>query len=233
MPDLAGRDEWERQFGRRLTRIERRWLNDLMERLGDPPNLSAVPESYWREVTNSLGAEIVPVLVDVYLASAQAMLDIVPAGVEWDLVHSSAAEWARRYGFELVTGITANTREFLAQSVDRFFSEQMTMSQLRELLEQKYGPVRADLIASTEVTRASVQGELEITGLLREQGIEMVAVWNTSNDEKVCPICQPLNQVQESPEGGFVPEGEVGPGIPAPPAHPRCRCWLNHELPEI
>ena len=219
MPDLAGRSEWERLFSRRLTRLERKWLEELMELLGDPPDLTRVPEAYWTGMTNTLQAEIVPLLSEIYLAAAEAMMALVPIGVSWDLVHAGAVAWAREYGFQLVSGITANTRSFLQRSVSRFFSEQMTIGQLRELLSQKYGPVRADLIASTEVTRAAVQGELAIVEGILAQGIGMVSVWNTSNDEIVCPICEPLNGKRKG-DGWSEP----------PPAHPRCRCWLSHEF---
>jgi intein/homing endonuclease len=42
------------------------------------------------------------------------------------------------------------------------------------------------MIATTEVTRASVEGEREVAREVAEQGIEMVEVWQTSNDEMVC-----------------------------------------------
>jgi hypothetical protein len=221
MPDLVGRSEWERQFSRRLTRLERQWLDDLMEKLGDPPDLTRVPEAYWGEMSATLQAEIVPVLTSVFLQAAEAMVELSPIGVEWDLVHASAVAWSREYGFTLVSGITANTRQFLQQAVGRFFSDQLTIGQLRDLLGQKYGPVRADMIASTEITRAAVQGELNIVSSLQQYGIEMVSIWNTSNDEHVCPICEPLN-------GKAQGDGWIDP----PPAHPRCRCWLSHEYAE-
>jgi hypothetical protein len=233
MPDLVDRDEWERQFARRLTRVEREQLAELMRQLGDPPNLSAIPESYWMGMSNSLGAEIVPMLTDVYLQAAQALLDETPIGVEWDLIHTAGSTWARQYGSELVQGLTNTTREFLRQSIGRFFTDQMTMRQLRDLLEQRFGPVRAELIASTEVTRAAVQGEMGIVDAIGEQGIRMVAVWNTSNDEIVCVVCEPLNQAPEDEPGSRTwTHPENGQIYEPPPAHPRCRCWLTHEFSE-
>ena len=56
---------------------------------------------------------------------------------------------------------------------------------------------------------------------LAAQGIEMIEVWNTNNDELVCDICEPLNQ-KEKGDGWDESDG--------PPAHVRCRCWTNHEL---
>lgn len=45
-------------------------------------------------------------------------------------------------------------------------------------------------------------------------------IWNTSEDDKVCPICRPLNQKPSEEWAEEFPEG--------PPAHPNCRCWLEY-----
>lgn len=47
----------------------------------------------------------------------------------------------------------------------------------------------------------------------------MEQVWRTSGDERVCPICGPLNGKRKS-EGW---SGVTGP----PPAHVNCRCWVT------
>jgi len=49
-----------------------------------------------------------------------------------------------------------------------------------------------------------------------------VEVWQTRNDEIVCPICGPRHGKEEG-DGWTKDDG--------PPAHPRCRCWTNHVLP--
>lgn len=45
------------------------------------------------------------------------------------------------------------------------------------------------------------------------------AYWVTARDEKVCPICRPLNDKPEYLWTKDFPNG--------PPAHPVCRCYLN------
>jgi ribosomal protein S2 len=90
---------------------------------------------------------------------------------------------------------------------------------LKDSLSSLFGPVRAEIIAITEVTRAAVEGERAMVAEVAKQGIQMVAVWNTNNDEIVCPICAPLNQKKQGEAWTF-----------PPPAHPRCRCWLNHDF---
>jgi len=46
-----------------------------------------------------------------------------------------------------------------------------------------------------------------------------VMIWETANDERVCPICGALHRKRE---------GEWG-GLSGPPAHPRCRCGVRLE----
>jgi hypothetical protein len=218
MADLPDRDEWERRLARANGRLGRQAFDELMELLGDPPDLSNVPPAFWQTLQEKQTLAVVPVLREVYMISAEQMLGATPVGVDWAIVNRHAIEWANRYGFELVQGITETTRQTLADAVGNFFSQGQTLGDLRGALEPAFGTVRADLIASTEITRAAVQGELDLVQELDAQGIRMAAVWQTSEDEAVCPICGPLQGTTEDVWG-----------LP-PPAHPRCRCWLNHEL---
>ena len=93
---------------------------------------------------------------------------------------------------------------------------------VRDSLGRVYGPRRAAMIARTEVTRAAMQGEVLIAQELAAQGIHMVAIWKTRNDELVCPICGPRHN-KEKGDGWYNEE----------PAHPNCRCWINHRLPKL
>jgi hypothetical protein len=114
-----------------------------------------------------------------------------------------------------------NTRyEHLNEIIPRFYEEQWNLGQLRSDLERYYSPVRAEMIAVTETTRAAVEGERALVDALqKESGIAMVPIWQTSNDERVCPICGPKH-------GKPITDGQY------PPAHPRCRCWVTYEYPE-
>jgi hypothetical protein len=91
------------------------------------------------------------------------------------------------------------------------------------------------MIATTEITRAAVEGEIaaaeEINKQMPEQR-KLVPVWQTRVDERVCPICQPLNEKRPDRFGAdgrpvwVHPDGGIyGP----PPAHRRCRCGLGYE----
>jgi hypothetical protein len=211
--------DWEADLGKELARLLRAQMGGLLEELGDPPNINNVSPSFWRESGEELQAALSRNFQGIYISAAQQILDAQPIGVDWGIVNQNAANWARRYSFDLVTGITDTTRRAISDAVTAFFERQQTIWDLRAVLSEIYGPVRADMIAATEVTRAAVQGELGIVDELRGQGVQMIGIWRTSEDELVCPLCGPLADKEEG-DGWNEP----------PPRHPRCRCWLSHEF---
>ena len=143
--------------------------------------------------------------------------------VDWELANTTAAEWARLYGAELVNNITGTTLTRLQTEIASFIANAETMPELIARLEPLFGQVRAELIASTEVTRAFAEGNL---AAWRESGVTEGKEWRTNNDEIVaqCPICFPMNGVVAKLDEPFQ-HPTRGP-LEGPPAHPRCRCWI-------
>jgi len=131
----------------------------------------------------------------------------LPTGVDGNLVNQGAVDWARNYSYEgLLPGITNVEREAVQKHVAAFFEEGLTVGQLisrlKEVLDPEMADEVAELITRTEVTRAAVEGERatvrEADKLLSKYGIEpMVEVWQTRNDELVCPICGPRHGKKE------------------------------------
>lgn len=146
----------------------------------------------------------------------------VEISINWDLANADAIEWARQYGHELLDDLSAATVRMLQEEIAQFVEAgDMTIPQLKKRLMERpflFDAKRAELIASTEVTRAFAQGNLTAW---KESGYTEGKEWVTANDELVCPICGPLDgqivAINETFEGGF----------DAPPAHPRCRCGIN------
>jgi len=68
---------------------------------------------------------------------------------------------------------------------------------------------RIEVITRTEIMRSYNQGRMH---LFKDMKVEKV-VWYTALDERVCPVCGPLN--------GQEFELDQAPSIPA---HPQCRC---------
>jgi hypothetical protein len=107
----------------------------------------------------------------------------------------------------------------------------MTQGDLEQLLEPAFGSVRAEMIATTEVTRAYSEAVNETKELVNQTGLKMHRVWTTANDELVCDICGPLN---EEPEEKWLQvlaehnieltEEQKADIVDGPPAHVNCRC---------
>lgn len=221
--DIPNRDELERKYGKLLARLLAAYGGRLLEKLGDPPNLSNIPADFWDGEAKELLNALAPFGEQVYIDAAQRIMDESPSlGVDWALINEAAVEFAQQYTFDLVRGIQDTDRRMLQRAVSRYFEQSQTRQQLEDVILRNFSPVRAEMIAVTEITRAAAQGEMGVSDELRKQGIEMVERWQTSNDEIVCPICSPLNGKKRG-------DGWSDP----PPAHPRCRCFVSLELPKV
>ena len=212
------RDRWEQTLARAMGRLGSAELRDLMDKLGDPPRLENLPYGFWEQAQEDWRSNIQPNLEQIFLEAAQEVMGEFNVGVDWALVNTEASRWAQSYSFELVKGITDYTRDALQQKISGFFQAPTTLGQLRESIAELFGPVRAEMIAITEVTRAATMGEVAVTNLMEsEYGIAMEAIFHTSHDDIVCPICRPWN-------------GKVVDSDRYPPLHPRCRCVIGHRF---
>lgn len=234
MPELSDRAKWERMLQREFRTWGKKRVEMLQMLMGNPPDPSNVPASFWRVAGKDLRDRFEPILREVFLAGAHAMGDEPIVPVNWKLANERAARWASRYAFNLVKRIEQTAQTRLQDIFDGFFKEKgTTVGDLRKLIEPEVKDLevrmkdgttrvmtsaeRAKLIATTEVTRASVEGEREVIKQIEAAGIEMVAIWETQRDDKVCLICKP-RQGKEQGDGWSDP----------PPAHPGCYCTLRY-----
>lgn len=217
---LFDRNEIERKLARVLGRDLRSEMDKLLGYLGDPPDLSRVPYDYWQTGWKDIQKDVEPILVDTFLAQAESLMGTVAIGADWANVNMVAADWARNHGETILKELFNKTYEGVNKTVPMYFEQGWRYTDLSKALEGYYSPIRAEMIAITETTRAAVEGERALVAeLAKESGKEMIPIWLTSNDERVCPICSPRN---EKPiiNGRF------------PPAHPRCRCGVAWEWPK-
>ena len=212
MADIPNRSDLEAELARRFSKLSSAHRKELLSLLGNPPNYGNVPGSFWDRVMSELNGSFVPFLAEIYMDSAERLVAGLPIGVSWDLINTQAAIWARNYGGELVRDITNTTRRAVGEMVAAFFERGQTRGDLEAALTRLFGPARAETIAITEITRAATRGEQEIAIEIAKLGVEMIPVFQTSNDDLVCPICAPLNNKQ------MIGEYE---GV-YPPLHPRC-----------
>jgi len=221
MPDILNRSIFEEDLATRLAKMFGRQRREIIALLGDPPQLSKIPHEWWSDAAINLQRTVAPVLEDVYLQQAQVVMDTATIGIDWALVNESAVIWSNRYTAELLAKMTATTRRAVASAVEAFYTQGLSITDLKLRLMRTMSPTRAEMVAITEVTRAGAEGErLTALQIASETGVEMIPIWLTANDEKVCPICGPKHD-QRITDGQF------------PPAHPRCRCWVAYELPPL
>ena len=144
----------------------------------------------------------------------------VAIGIDYSLVNSAAATWARKHTFELVKGINDTTRTALQKAVSAFVETPgMTIGDAMKLMP--FGTDRAQTVAVTEITRAySSANRLAGEQLAKEfPDMQVVKQWFTNQDDRVCEICGPLNGKTVGLNEDF------SPGISEPPGHVNCRCW--------
>mgnify|MGYP001221607406 CR=1 FL=1 len=226
------RAELERQIAEALAEAWAGRADDVLAALGNPPDFARLPPELWAQFDAETRAAVEPILIAARLRSAEQLARSagVSGAVNWGLINEHAAAAARRYTFDLVRGITDTTRTALRQKVAAFAeTPAQDLKTLGEEIGRVFGPVRGEMIATTEVTRAAVQGTQDLIAEIRSMDpqAQVVDVWRTSNDELVCPVCAPLNGVRRS---GGVFRHPDGTSHDAPPAHPRCRCDVATEI---
>ena len=89
---------------------------------------------------------------------------------------------------------------------------------------------RAGLIGDTEVFTAKSQGQQLAWARARKLGIlpkSAKRVWQTADDERVCPVCGPMHHKTSAVNGVFKVAGKQ---VWTPPMHPNCRCTVKLAL---
>lgn len=177
-----------------------------------------------RERSEQAASETANVFVDSIADGLNLFAESAQIGVDYALVNVAAAEWARQYSFELIKGIDATSAEATGQAIAAFVrTPGMTIGDVMRQLEPIFGAERTN-IAATEITRAYAQANQLAGERLKQDfpGVKVIKRWFTNNDDRVCPICAPLNnkavEISEKFEGGD------GKQYDNPPAHPGCRC---------
>lgn len=184
-------------------------------------------EPNYQALSAALFLAIFPIITSA--ATDRALRVSAQTGIQFDpaVINVDAVAWARSYTFDLVTGLTNTTRKLVRDAVSAFIETPgMTLAKVEAILrspaevegviKQAFSSTRAEMIAQTETTRAFAQATNIVQQRISETGLQMIRIWETRNDELVCPICGPLNGTPETVWRAQFPDG--------PPAHPRCRC---------
>ena len=147
-----------------------------------------------------------------------------------EIIGDRGVAWATDYSFELVRGINSTTLGKLRRIIPRSLQEGLSIDEITGRLTPTFGRSRAQSIAVTETTRATVIGQREFISQLNKIGVYTDTFWLTARDSRVDDlICRPLDGVLR--ENGVYqhPSGNIYNG---PPAHPNCRCTELEKLIE-
>ena len=147
-----------------------------------------------------------------------------------DIIGDRGAAWASEYSFRLVKDINTTTLTKLRRIIPKGLQEGLSIDDITKLLKGTFGRSRAQMIAVTETTRATVIGQREFIAELNKIGVYTDTFWLTARDGRVDDkICKPLDGVRRIDEVYQHPGGGTYNG---PPAHVNCRCTENDKLIE-
>lgn len=158
--------------------------------------------------------------------------EIVAAnGVDWDLINEAVQRWVLGttgggfgayntdggYVDSITLALMQTSERQIRQEIGEWVANALTRKQLIERLTATvFSMQRAEMIAVTEITRAYAEGNRIA---FRESGVVSQIEMQTANDERVCPVCGPLQGKRFDLEKGE-------PTLGFPPFHVRCRCWI-------
>lgn len=144
-----------------------------------------------------------------------------PIAFRFDANNPHARDWADRHAAELIDGITETTREAINNAVAEHLETGDWEEFYDEILAAVGSEERADVIARTEVMKASNEGQRQAWGQAVEKGLltgNEKATW-IATPVNACPECEELDGSVRDLDGEY-PE----PGGEGPPLHPNCRC---------
>lgn len=224
MPELPNRFELERELTQELSRVLNQARQEIVSlvwasgnesvRQGD---LSQVPQSVWATLQREIQRTLQLALADAFVSAAENFAQQTGYGLDMDQLAATGQQWAAQYAPQVAAQMVDTRRDNLQQLAQ---TAPDVALRRRDLVAVLLGGLAIGTIATaaiTELTHANSQGERYVSEQLREGGVQVEEVWQTREDERVCPVCAPLH---DRSDGWQFP----------PPKHPRCRCYLAYRL---
>jgi hypothetical protein len=208
------RDDLERRVSRTILGVDKQFLAQLQNGLN-------VPFDFWTQYQEQLRAEIAAPMRQYIEQSFTNysdytnFIDRAGAVADIDTAMTRAINDAAR-------GISETTRTQLQAMI----SEGLPQQEIIDRIALRFSSGHAEQVAVTEITRAEGYFSDALQARLAEQNVTSNIRWLTSEDEKVCPLCGPLDHKLKK-DGGWMVGGNL---LTGPPAHPNCRCKTVVEL---
>ena len=151
-----------------------------------------------------------------------------PVSISWTQVNEAVNLWAEQFAGQRITMINDATKKMVQEKVVVWNNSGKPLSDLVKDLEGEFGKVRAERIATTEVTNAYGQANLTTW---KASGVVEKKRWYTAVDERVCPICAPMHGQTVGIDDYFT-DGN-GNQVQAPAAHVNCRCYIEPVVEKV
>jgi len=214
MAGLQDRDQFERNFARRLGGLSGKHRRELLELLGNPPDFGNVPESFWVKVERENEQEMLAMLLLIFIASATSH------GSTGEEANRAGITWATTRAAQMASAWVTGARDIFSRVWNRYISATAAGERFPVSAEVStaFAPTRIERDVITSTTDATSQGaEFSVKSRGLDDSRDR---WITEADARVCPICKPLHgTTRETWELKF-PTG--------PPAHERCRCEIGY-----
>lgn len=187
-----------------------------------PPNKDPRQLAFWQDEEGALWDALDELLIMTLTDAVAEGVSSLPANyrvlANFDLVNQKILNYAKDYRYSWIKSITDTTRTQVQQAVTDWMREGSPLSALESRLTPIFGQARADMIATTEVTRVYAEGNQEAW---ESTGVVSAVTWHTAEDELVCDICDPL-------DGTEIGIGDIDA---LPPAHVNCLTGDSFVLP--
>ena len=241
-PDEPGRERKEKMEDKlyaatmRHFRWQKKKLREILETYypdrktidvyGPPPAIwdQLFVDAIWQ-------AELMRILTAASQDGVLLFSELVPMAIDYTLVNTEAAAWARAHAGDLIKGnealgikgIDVVTKEALQEAVGSFVETPgYTVGDVMDSMKHTFNESRSMMIANTEITNAYSEADKLAGEETAKQfpDVPIIKTWFTNNDDRVCDICR-QNHMKVVLKGEAFPSGHMRPS-----AHPRCGCWV-------
>lgn len=183
-------------------------------------------ENVLTDILKASGRAAVRDLKTMLRTAAPAKNDV--AGFAFDVTNPASVAWVKAHAADTIKGINDATREAIKDLIEEAFTEQFDVDDLTKEISSLLGDKgRAEVIARTETMRASNEGQTQAWDQALDEGLltgTEQKEWITTPDDRLCPVCEPLDGVTVALDDRFDVDGDE---IDSPPAHPNCRCTIG------